>query len=172
MAVLRQHDTLPRLSPQGTGLADAYRAAKMAADRVGRHARRDFVEGTVIPFWVAIILIVIAVIGVTFTGLFWWHWSRRPKARGPETETTTGPLDLYRIPTLTFQHHEPELHGYFAPLYLDPSNRVDPQLASDAKTAVREYIASSEPGGNSTTTVTSDIKVPPPVGTMDLNEKI
>ncbi len=172
MAVLRRRDTLPLLSARGTGLdGDRPLAATVFGQMRGRLEPRDFTSGTVIPFWVTIILVVIAVIGVTFTGLFWWHSNRRPKARTAEMDEAAralpGPLNQYQIPTLVFQHHEPETHGYFAPVYLNSSDHSDPQLAEQAKIAVRDYMSLDSSADSSI----RDVKPPPPVVVNEVRSK-
>jgi hypothetical protein len=141
-------------------------------------------SNSVVPFWVAIILIVVAVVGVSFTGLFWWHSSRRPGARGssgndnaeagarlPASYERPAPRERYHIPTLVFQHHEPETHGYFAPLYLDPATsgragggghggdgELDPELKEQAKMAVRGYYSDVSDGSSAATGSTTTSK--------------
>jgi len=41
---------------------------------------------------------------------------------------------------MVFQHHEPESHGYFAPVYLISADNVDGEQAMAAKAAVRSYM--------------------------------
>jgi hypothetical protein len=155
MEVFRRNE-VPQMMWKSGRKADLRRRLHIATrDGLSRIiTAREVMAGSVIPFWVAIILVCVAVIGVSFVGIFWWHRSHLPKNREPETtiepaprpEAYSNPQQRYEIPTLVFQRHEPESHGFFAPLYLDPPNQTNPQLEEEAKRALRAHLASRSPG--------------------------
>ena len=132
-------------------------------------AAREDGAVNVFPFWIIIIIVFVAIMIVTFIGICWYHSHRRPRAKvaAAEAETTIepGPMppgrqqggqisqQTHEIPTLVFQSHEPETHGFFAPLYLNSSTPVNPELEAEAKEALRQYMTITEGGDRPATNV-------------------
>jgi hypothetical protein len=101
-----------------------------------------------IPFYVIIILLVVAVIiGVFATICCWRARKRRAAAAAQAAGSSTAREDgrpRYQIPTLVFQQHEPDTHGFFAPLYLDPhasGGVVDGVFGETAKRELKRIYA-------------------------------
>jgi len=130
-------------------------------------AARAVMVNTIVPFWVTIIIVVIVIIGIAFTSLFWWHSTRRPRAKEAEAREVPGlrprpgRSERYQIPTMVFQHHEPETHGYFAPVYLVSADDVDVEQAAAAKAVVRSYMTTGLEAGTTKTMEKTGSQPPP-----------
>ena len=145
----------------------------------------------IIPFFVVVILLIFAVLAASFATICCWR-SRKSKAKAAsEADANRDSLFASRpgpgggglrqeVPTLVFQQHEPDTHGYFAPLYLDPqaSRGHDGQVVieEDAKRELRriwnpgmleeERIdeRKDEEGGSPVTDDEADLKDKPSIG--------
>ena len=85
----------------------------------------------IIPFFVIMIILAVAIIIAVLLTICFWRSLRRARDQEPTpppspTPGTGGepPPPVREIPTLVFQQHEPDTHGYFAPPYLDPAHNT------------------------------------------------